>query len=66
METNKTIKGPEIEFSGFRQFVGIWLLIAANPGTKRVEYFSENPIDIFGGCSIRVNQFMSGNRFESV
>ena len=29
-------------------------------------YFSETPIDIFGGCSICVDQFMSGNIFENV
>ena len=30
------------------------------------DYFSETPKDIFGGCSICVNQFMSGNRFLSI
>ena len=36
----------------------------AKPGTNWAEYFSENHIDIFNGCSICVNQFLSGNRFE--
>ena len=66
VETNKTIKGPDLDFGEFLRFIGIWLLMTSNPGTNRADYFSENPIDIFSWCSICVNQFMSGNSFESI
>ena len=40
VETNKRIKGPDIDFGVFLQFIGICLLITEIPGTKRAEYFS--------------------------
>ena len=48
-DTNRIIKGPDLEFGEFLRFIGIWLLMTENPGTKWTEYFSENPIDIFSG-----------------
>ena len=66
VETNRRIKGPDLDIGEFLQFIGIWLLMTAKPGTNRADYFRINPIDIFNGCSIRVNQFMSGNRFENI
>ena len=65
VDTKNIIKGPSIEFGEFIWFIGIWLFRTSNPGTTRVEYFSKNPIDVFSGVSIYVNQFMSGNSFES-
>ena len=59
VETNRIIKGPDLDFEYFLRTTGIWLLITENPGTNRMEYFSEDPIDIFSGWSICVNPFMS-------
>ena len=61
METNRITKGPDTDFGKFLRLIVIFLLMTENPGTKRADYFSENPIDIFSGCSIFVNQFMSGD-----
>ena len=66
METSRRIKGPALEFCKFLWFIGIQLLITENHATDRTEYFSETSIYLFGGCSIGVNQFMSGNWFESI
>ena len=63
VDTNRKIKLPDIFFGEFLQLSSIVMLMTANPGTDRVEYFSENPIYIFSGCSIRVNKFISGNIF---
>ena len=40
--------------------------MTSNTGKNWAEHFSENPMDLFIGCSIRVIQFMSANRFESI
>ena len=40
--------------------------MTANPGTNRAECFRNNAIDLFSGCSIFVNHFMSGNFFENI
>ena len=66
METNRIIKGPDLDFGDFLQFIGIWMLMKSNPGTNRVDYLRENPIDIFSECSIFVNQFIYGKKFESI
>ena len=66
VETNRIIKGPDIYFGEFLRFIGIWLLMTENPDTNWAEYFSENPIDIFSGCSICANQYISINSFESI
>ena len=63
VDTNKIIKGPDIDYCGFLQLIGIWLLMKSNPGTNWAEYFIKNLIDIFSGCSICVNQYMSVNCF---
>ena len=64
VDSNRIIKFPDIEFGQLLRFIGIWLLMTENPGTNRAEYFRKNPIDIFSGCSIDVNQLMSGNSFK--
>ena len=66
MDTNQGIKGLALEFGEFLHLIWIWLLTTEKPVTNWTEYFSETPIDIFGGCSICVNQFMSGNQFEII
>ena len=66
VETNRIIKGPDLEFGGFLQFIGIWILTTSNSVTNQAEYFSKNPRDILSECSICINQFVSGNRFESI
>ena len=66
VETNRRIKGPDPDFGEFPRLIGIWMLMTENPGTNWTDYFSENPIDLFSGCSICVNQLMSGNSFESI
>ena len=60
------IKVPDIDFCEFLWFIGIWLLMTENPGTNRADYFIKNPIDIFSGCLICINQFMSGNHFGNI
>ena len=64
MDTNRIINVPDLDLSEILKFIGIWLLMTANTGTNWAEYFRENAIDIFSGCSIHVNQFMSGNSFK--
>ena len=66
VETYRTIKGPYLDFGEFLWVIGIWVLMKANPGTNWTDYFSKNPIDIFSGCSIFFNQYMSRNCFESI
>ena len=66
IETNRIIKGPGTEFDEFLRLIGIWMSMTENPGTNWTEYFSKNPIDIFSGCSIYVNQLLSGNSFEGI
>ena len=66
VDTNRRIKVPDLDYGEFLWFIGIWLFMTANPDTNCAEYFSKNPIDVFSGCSIRVNQFMYGNHFESI
>ena len=66
MDTNIIIKGPDIDSGDFLRFIGIWMLITENPGTNQVECFGKNPIYICSGCSIHINQFMSGNCFEII
>ena len=34
VETNRIIKVPDIDFGEFIQFIGIWMLMTANPGTN--------------------------------
>ena len=65
VDTNRIIRVPDIDFDEFLCFIGIWLLITGNPGTNQTEYFSENYIDLFSGCSIFVNHIMYGNHFEN-
>ena len=60
VETNRMIKGLDIRFGEFLRLIGIWMLMTANPSTNQAKYFIKNPIDLFVGCSICVNQFVSG------
>ena len=64
MNTNRRIKGPVLDVGECLQFIGICLFTTTSPGMKWVDYFRKTPTDIFGGYSISVNQFMSGNSFE--
>ena len=61
MDISRIIKGPDTEFGEFIRFIDICMLMTEKPGTNWVEYFSENSIDIFSGCSILAIQCMSGN-----
>ena len=66
VEMNQRIKVPALEFCEFLRFIGIWMSMTANPGMNLTGYFSENSVNIFCGCSIHADQFMSGNSFESI
>ena len=66
VETNRRIKSPDLDFGKFLRSIGICLFMTSNPGTNQVEYCIKNPIYLFSGCSISVNQFMSDNHFESI
>ena len=66
VDTNKIIKGPDIDFGEFLQFIGLWILMTANPETNQLELFSEHITDVFSECSIHVNRFVSDNHFESI
>ena len=37
-----------------------------DPVTNWAEYFSENNIDILSECLISINQYFSGDHFESI
>ena len=50
VETNRIIKGPDLDFGQFLHFIWIWLLITANPDTNRAEYFSKKTIFISMGA----------------
>ena len=47
MNTNRRIRGPELDFDHFLWFVGIWLLISANPVMKQANYFIEKSLYIY-------------------
>ena len=66
VDTNRRIKGLDLDFYEFLRLIGIGLFMKAYPGTNQAEYFRKNNIDIFSGCSICVNQFMSGNHLENI
>ena len=66
VDTTRIIKATGLNFGEFLQFSGIWMLMTADYGTNQVEYFIENPIDIFGWFSNCVNQRMSENNIEII
>ena len=33
-ETNRIMKGPDLDFGEFLQLIGIWMVMADNPGTN--------------------------------
>ena len=66
VETNKTTNGPVLEFGKFLWLIWIWILIIANHTMNWVKYVSDTSIGIFSVFSIRVNQFISVNWFESI
>ena len=49
VDTNRIIKGPNLEFGGFLGFIGIRWLRTEKCGTNGAEYFSKNTIDILVG-----------------
>ena len=49
VETNQRTKCPALESGELLQFIGIWMLITSNPGTKWAGYLSGNPIDFLMG-----------------
>ena len=49
-----------MEFGELLQIIFICLLITEKSEKKQSDYFSDILIEIFGGCLIRVNPFMSG------
>ena len=44
VDTNRIIKGPNLDFGEFLRFISIWISITENPCTNWSEYFSKNPI----------------------
>ena len=47
------------------RYIGIWLLIATFGGChKRRDFFESTPVSERHGAPIRLNQYMSGRRFE--
>ena len=45
VDTNRVIKGPDLDFGVFIWFIWIWIFITENPVTNWVDYFSNNCID---------------------
>jgi len=66
VESNKHIKGEAITLGEFLWFIGIWLLMSSQAGSKCSDYFSTKPISHFGGAPFSLNDMMSGNHFEAI
>ena len=47
VETKRIFKVPDLDFGEFLRFIGIWMLIKANPVMNRAEYFSEKTYEYF-------------------
>ena len=66
VKENQITNGPVLEFGRLLWLIWILILIIANHAMDWKDYFSVTPIDIFSVCSIHLNQFISGNWFDSI
>ena len=48
VNTNRRINLPALEIGEFLQFIGIWMLTKAITVPNQTDWYSVNPIDIFG------------------
>ena len=63
---NKNIKGPPVNYGEFLVFLGIWLIMSTTVGIERRLFWSLSAVSMFSGAPYRFNEYMSGNRFDSI
>ena len=66
--TNENMEGRfEITKGELLRYLGLWLLIATYGGCfRRRDFFASTPVSERHGAPIRLNQYMSGRRFEAI
>lgn len=57
----------KVTMGEFQRYLGLWLLIATYGGCHgRAEFFATTPVTERHGAPLRLNQYMSGRRFEMI
>ena len=64
-QTNKGLEEP-LSLGEFIRWIGVWLFLATISGFKRADFWSMNPVDRLVGAPYRVNDIMSGRRFNAI
>jgi hypothetical protein len=63
---NLNIEGKSLTYGELLRWIGIWFLMATTQGTKRHDFWSVAPTNIFDNASFRLNHLMSRDRFDSI
>ena len=63
---NLKIEGKSVTYGELLRWIGIWFLMATTQGTKRHDFWSVAPTNIFDNASFRLNHLMSRDRFDSI
>ena len=68
VQTNERLEkvGRRLTLGELLRWIGLWYYMATFKGYNRSDYFSSRPIDDFDGAPVRLNQWMSRNRFQQV
>ena len=66
--TVENMKSPwKLMMGEFQRYLGLWLLIATYGGCHgRAEFFASTPVTERHGAPLRLNQYMTGRRFEMI
>lgn len=57
---------PPVKYGEFLRFLGIFFLLSCHQGGERKHYWSTDPITHQSAAPIRVNEYMSKNRFNLI
>ena len=65
-QINDEINGIAVSYGEYLRWIGLWFLMATLEGPSRRDFWSVTEINQFEGAPIRLNQYMSRNRFEEI
>jgi hypothetical protein len=68
VQTNERLKdvGRQLSLGELLRWIGLWFYMSTFKGYSRSDFFSSKPIDDFDGAPVRLNQWMSRNRFQQI
>jgi hypothetical protein len=66
VETNKLLKGKDVTYGEFLQFIGLWLMMATIQGFQRRDFWSVCLVNMFATAPYRFNDIMPRGRFEDI